>query len=204
MPVKSRTSADGLLDWKPEGRYPALWKLLIEWGAITPDGQRVENNPPTLTIVEGKKVAEKKPYEEMTIEEFHQEFVDAVKSYYGCPVPMSNRAIDGLVEYLEWLWGEYCKLDDYVLKLEGSAPRRSGETRLLQMVSPNGKQYTRKQPLVVREWQCAVCGQHHVQAVLPGQAPKYCPPSNGQPYSPCQKLARTSAVKRHRQGKKSA
>lgn len=202
--AKSLTSADGLLAWKPEGRYPALWKLLIEWGTITPDGQRVESSPPNLQIVEAKKVTDQKPFDEMSNEEYHHAIIEALKTWYKSTIPMPDGAIDTLVKYLNVLFDECCDLDKRLIELQGNILPRSGETRLLQLVSPKGKQYTRKQPLVMREWQCCVCGQHHSQAVLPGQAPKYCPPSDGDRYSPCQRLARTSAVKRYRTAKKSA
>lgn len=49
--------------------------------------------------------------------------------------------------------------------------------------------YERNQPLVEMTVSCAICG--HVQTVqrLPGAAPKYCPASSGEKFSPCQREA---------------
>jgi len=108
-----------------------------------------------------------------------------------------RQGLERVDQLVEAAMADVRALYDYIETLERqlgnrrSAPARRGEGSKIMLVPKHGDGgYIRSQPLIIVEWVCAICQQHHQRSQVPGITPKYCLPLPGEKLSECQRAAR--------------
>jgi len=109
-----------------------------------------------------------------------------------------RQGLERVDQLVEGAMADVRAMYDYIDSLERQlltrrpAPLSRGTGSKIMLVSSVGGQggYSRQQPSILVKWVCAVCGKHNQRSQLPGPAPKYCQPREGENLSLCQRAAR--------------